>query len=151
MADSSEDIRGQYPVPVFNFIVSIDDDIMAFSSVSGLNSTHEKIIYRDGMRGLYQMPGLITPPEVTLTRGVFRGPCRLYEWFNSINFNEVDKKDVLISLVDPSGENMIISWTLINAFPTTLNAPDLQATSNEAAIVTLTLAGDRLAVTHHSA
>lgn len=151
MAHQPEDIRARYPVPVFNFIVNIDGDTIAFSSVSGLNITYPKITYRDGMRGLFQMPGLYEPPEITLSRGVVRGKCRLYEWLNTINFNEVEKKDVEVNLTDPSGDNMILSWTLVNAFPTGINAPELNANSNEAAIMTLTLACDRLAVTCHNA
>lgn len=153
MAHTSEHIRTHYPVPVFNFTVSIEgiEGQIAFSSVSGLSSSYQKIEYRDGMRGLFQMPGMISLPEVTLTRGVFRGHCQLYQWFNSVSFNEVDKKDVLINLTDPSGEGLILSWTLVNAFPTAINAPDLNASSNETATMTVTLAGDRLAVNCHPA
>lgn len=144
MPHSAEDIRASYPVPVFNFIVDIDGDVIPFKSVSGLNVNYPKIIYRDGMRGLFIMPGLYEPPEITFTKGVFSGQCRLYEWLNTVNFNEVDKKDVLVSLTDPSGERPILSWTLVNAFPTGINAPDLNADSNEVATISMTLACDRV-------
>jgi phage tail-like protein len=59
----------------------------------------------------------------------------------TIQANQVEKKDVFIHLCDEKG-NPVISWKAINAFPTKLSAPSFDAKSNDAAIETLDLQAD---------
>lgn len=150
MADSSSDIAVSYPIPVYRFRVSIGEETLAFNNVSGMSVTYDTAQYVDGMGGTFNMPAKRpTQVTVTLTKGMFKGQSVLYDWLNSITFNRVDKKDVSISLTDEAGVELLVTWNLFNAFPTTLGAPTLDASSNEVAIESLTLVGDRISVQYH--
>ncbi|NEO17457.1 MULTISPECIES: phage tail protein [unclassified Moorena] len=142
MADTVEQIKNTYPIPVFYYRVTIDgDDSHAFSEVSGLSIEYETITYRDGLSykdGAKYMPGLDTPINLTLQKGIVRKDSYLFEWFSTINLNTVEKRDIRIDLLDESGE-AVVSWEVGNAFPKKLDAPSFNATSNEVAIESLEL------------
>ncbi|KAG0010161.1 hypothetical protein BGZ82_003570 [Podila clonocystis] len=137
-----------YPLPTYRFTVAVGKDQMAFSSVSGLEQSVEKIEYLDGLGGLFQMPGQVQPLSITLKRGLVPKNTHLYDWITSISLNHVEKKDISISLTDESGKVLLITWNIINAFPTKLTAPSF-VTSNEVAFEELSLAADRLTVKFH--
>ena len=59
-----------------------------------------------------------------------------YDWINSIKLNLVQKKDIIVRLCDEEG-NAVVSWTVIDAFPTKLTAPSFNADSYEVAIESL--------------
>ncbi|KAG0074809.1 hypothetical protein BGZ90_010441 [Linnemannia elongata] len=128
-----------YPIPTHRFRVSIDDEEAVFNSVSGLNVSHQTMEYRDGMRGWSQMPGQADAINITLKKGVFVGQSKLYDWISSISGNKVEKKDITISLMNESGDGLFITWNLVDAFPASLTAPNLDADSNEATIEELSL------------
>lgn len=147
MPTTKDDIKNTYPVPVFHYNVEIDGvDAIAFSEVSGLNITHETITYKDGLsckEGAKHMPGQASPVKLTMKKGVVKSDSRLYDWINSINITTVDKKNITVSLMDESGDNPVVSWKVIDAFPTKLDAPSFNATSNEVAVESMELmAGD---------
>jgi phage tail-like protein len=58
-----------------------------------------------------------------------------------VQTNQVEKRDVFIRLCDEKGD-AVISWKVMNAFPTKLTAPTFDAKSNDAAIETLELRAD---------
>lgn len=149
MATTSEDIKTTYPIPVYRFAVSFDgEESLSFSEVSGLEVANEPITYRDNTGAKY-MPGMEQPVNLTLTKGITASGGDLYDWMNSINYNTVEKKDIMISLVDPEGEP-IVNWNVTNAFPTKLSAPSFDAKSNEVAIESLELMADRVSVQYGS-
>ncbi|MDJ0676398.1 MAG: phage tail protein [Calothrix sp. MO_167.B42] len=151
MATTAEDIKNNYPIPVFYYRVTIgEDDSHAFSEVSGLSIEYETITYKDGMSykdGAKHMPGLGTPVNLTLQRGIVRQDSYLLNWINSVQLNTVDKRDVRIDLLDESGE-AVVSWTAIDAFPKKLDAPSFNATSNEVAVESLELMASDLKVSY---
>ncbi|OAQ23965.1 hypothetical protein K457DRAFT_882040 [Linnemannia elongata AG-77] len=138
-----------YPIPTHRFRVSIDDEEAAFNSVSGLDVSHQTMEYRDGMGGWYQMPGQADAINITLKKGVFVGQSKLYDWISSISGNQVEKKDITISLMNESGDELFVTWNLVDAFPTRLTAPILDADSNEATIEELSLLVRRVNVKFH--
>lgn len=142
MATSDTEIRASYPIPVFYYRVTIgDDDSHAFSEVSGLCIEYETITYRDGLSykdGAKYMPGMDTPVELTLEKGLMRQDSYLYQWITNISLNTVEKRDIRVDLLDEKGE-AVVSWTVINAFPVKLNAPTFSASTNEVAIESLEL------------
>jgi phage tail-like protein len=95
------------------------------------------------------MPGQRHRPTITLKRGVFKGQSKLYDWINSISLNQVEKKDISISLTDETGSNLLITWNISNAFPEKLTAPSFDATSNEVAVQEMSLKADRVTVQFH--
>lgn len=151
MADTADQIAVLYPIPSYRFQVRIGEDMIPFNNVSGLNLSMETAQYLDGIGGIYNVPGKRqTQVNLTLTKGLFKGQSVIYDWFNSISLNRIDKKDISISLTDDSGTELLVTWNVYNAFPTEISAPTLDASSNEVAIETLTLLGDRVTVQYHS-
>ncbi|CBW75294.1 unnamed protein product [Mycetohabitans rhizoxinica HKI 454] len=149
MALDSKTMAATYPIPTYRFTVTVGKEQMAFSSVSGLEQSVEKIEYKDGLGGLYQMPGQAQSVTLTLKRGVMPKNSQLYDWMSSISLNRVEKKDISISLTDEAGKELLVTWNVSNAFPTKLTAPSLDAASNEVAFEELSLAADRVTVNFH--
>jgi phage tail-like protein len=154
MALSKEEIKAAYPLPVYNYRVEIAGQAVAFSEVSGLNITYETTTYKEspvesGAPGprVMHMPAQGTPPTITLNKGLVRGTsvATFYSWINAIQINQVEKKDIYIRLCDENGDP-VISWKVTNAFPTTLNAPSFDANSNDVAIESMELMGDRVSI-----
>lgn len=146
MALTAEQIAHEYPIPSYRFIVSLGEDKIPFSNVSGLDIKYGVMEYRDGIGNYFKMPGLKEKVTITLRKGVFRGPNPLYEWINTISLNTVVKKDIIISLTDETGSSYLVTWNVADAFPTSLSSPSLDATSNEVSIQELTLTADRVTI-----
>jgi phage tail-like protein len=149
MATTTEQIRNEYPLPVYNYRVEIGSEAMAFSEVSGLNIAYEVGTYKEspvsnqaGPRSLVY-PAQATATTLSLKKGIIRGVSikALYGWIQTVQTNQVEKKDVFIRLCDEKGVP-VISWKVGNAFPTKLSAPTFDANSNDAAIETLDLQAD---------
>jgi len=150
MALTKEAIKTAYPLPVYNYKVEIGSDTIAFSEVSGLSISHETTTYKEspvesGAPGprVMHMPAQGTPANVTLKKGLVRSAsmATFYSWINSIQINQIEKKNVYISLLDESG-NPVIRWTVTNAFPTKLDAPTFDANSNDVGIESMEIMGD---------
>jgi phage tail-like protein len=149
MATTTEQIRNEYPLPVYNYRVEIGSEAMAFSEVSGLNIAYEVGTYKEspvsnqaGPRSLFY-PAQATATTLSLKKGIILGVSikALYGWIQTVQTNQVEKKDVFIRLCDEKGVP-VISWKVANAFPTKLSAPTFDANSNDAAIETLDLQAD---------
>jgi phage tail-like protein len=145
MATTVDEIKAKFPLPIWKFQVQIGGESYAFSEVSGLAIEYETITYRDGL-GPVHMPGMDTPVDLTLKRGIVKGDSFLMDWLTSIKMNTVNKQDITISLMDEEQKNPVVVWTVINAFPKKIEAPTFDATSNEVAIETLELMADDLKI-----
>lgn len=154
MSLTKDEIKARYPIPVYNYKVSIEDETIAFSQVSGLTMSFETSVYKEspteaGQVGpiTMRMPAQQSDVTVTLQKGIVRQKSvpALYEWINSVQLNLVDKKDVKIDLCDEEG-NAVIRWTVVNAFPTSLEAPTFDANANDSAIESLQLMADRIRI-----
>lgn len=155
MAFTTEQIKNTYPLPVYNYRVEIAGVSIGFSEVSGLNMSFETTTYKESQveSGLVSprvmiMPAQSSAPTITLKKGVVRGgvsTSALYAWINSIRINQVEKRDIYIRLCDEEGAP-VISWLVINAFPTKLDAPTFDANSNDVAIESMELIADRIAI-----
>ena len=95
------------------------------------------------------MPGQPTQTTITLSQGLFRGKNGLYDWINTVSLNAVEKRDLMISLTDETGSELLASWSVVNAFPTSLSAPSFDATSNDIAVQELTLIADSVVAIAH--
>ena len=91
------------------------------------------------------MPAQRKEVTVTLKKGIMRGISvpTFFKWINSIQINQVDKQDIYVRLCDEKGD-AVVSWKVVNAFPTKLDAPTFDANSNDAAIETMELMGDAI-------
>ncbi len=152
MALTKDEIRTTYPLPVYNYKVEIDGKPVAFSEVSGLSVAYETSTYVEsptegiGPRRMY-MPGQRKSATITLKKGVVTGVSvpALFGWINLIQLNRIDKKDIYVRLCDENGA-AVVSWKVINAFPTKLDAPTFTATSNDVAIESMELMADGVIV-----
>ena len=154
MAVSVNDIKTNYPLPVYNYRVEIGKDAVAFSEVSGLSIERETVTYKESRTGagigpvVMHMPAQGTPANITLKKGYVKANSikTLYNWLNSTKINQIEKKDIYIRLLDETGAP-IVSWTIINAFPKKLDAPSFDANANEVAIETMELMADGITMT----
>jgi phage tail-like protein len=150
MATKADDIKNKYPLPVFHYKVEIDGmSGMNFSQVSGLNLERQVITYKDGLsctEGPKLIPGIEGTPKLTLKKGIVKGDSKLYDWISSTKITTIDKKDITISLMDETGSSPVVTWTVSDAFPTKLEAPSFNATSNEVAIESLELTANSIKI-----
>jgi phage tail-like protein len=154
MAVSTAEIKQNYPLPVYNYRVEIAGVAIAFSEVSGLSIGFETTTYKEsntdrkapGPRVIH-MPAQATATSITLKKGLVRtqSVATLYQWIASIQINQVVKRDIFVRLCDEQGD-AVISWKVINAFPTKLDAPTFDANSNDAAIETMELRADGIVI-----
>lgn len=138
----------QYPLPKFHFSVTFGDKSFGFTEVTGLDMQVEPIEYRDGSSPQFtkiKMPGMQKFSNITLKRGTFEGDKEFYNWINTVQMNKVERRDLLISLLNENREP-VISWKIINAFPIKVQASDLKSDGNEVAIESLELAHEGLNV-----
>jgi phage tail-like protein len=154
MAVTKQDVKTAYPLPVYNYRVEIGDAAVACSEVSGLSVGYETATYKEspvegGAPGprVMHMPAQRTPPTVTLKKGVVQGLSvpALYDWIKTTQINQIEKRDIFIRLLDEKGE-AVVSWKVLNAFPTKLDAPSFTADSNDAAIESMELMADRIEI-----
>ncbi|EXI69450.1 MAG TPA: phage tail protein [Candidatus Accumulibacter phosphatis] len=152
MALTKDEIRTTYPLPVYNYKVEIDGKAVAFSEVSGLSIAYETSTYVEsptsgvGPRRMY-MPSQRKSATITMKKGMVAGVSVpvLFGWISSIQLNRVDKKDIYVRLCDENGA-AVVSWKVINAFPTKLDAPTFTANSNDVAIESMELMADGVVV-----
>ena len=83
--------------------------------------------------------------NVTLKRGVFKGDNDFYDWWNTIAMNEVERRDVTISLLDAAHEP-VMTWKLKRCWAVKVESPTMQADSNEIAIESIELAHEGLTI-----
>ncbi|MEN9866774.1 MAG: hypothetical protein RL748_2364 [Pseudomonadota bacterium] len=156
MATPKADIKASYPLPVYNYKVDIGKDTIAFTEVSGLSISYETTTYKESSTEsgkasprVLNMPAQLTPPKLTLKKGLVtaKSQAALYDWINTISLNQVEKKDIVISLCDEVGK-AVVSWTVVNAFPTKLDAPTFDAKSNDVAIESMELMADTISINY---
>lgn len=149
MSMTPSEIAARYSIPTYRFRVTVGDEVMAFSSASGLSMERDEIAYKDGMGGRFNMPGQKSGLDFTLSRGIVSEKTQLWAWINSALGNRVEKKDISVSLTSEDCTELLVTWNLLNAFPTGLSAPDFDATSNDVAIEELSLSADDMMVEYH--
>jgi phage tail-like protein len=135
-----------YPLPKFHFRVEWGGTNIGFTEVTGLSIETEVIQWRTGadLDSLTRkMPGMKKFGDVTLKRGVFENDNEFYDWWNTVNLNTVERRDITISLLNEEHDPVMI-WKLRNAWPIKITPTGLNATENAAAIEEMVVATDRI-------
>ena len=148
--------RAQYPIAAFNFRVTVGSLAMAFSEVAGLVREYETLTYRHGL-SCWEGEAITKfrydkYVQLTLKKGLIpgAGAKQVYDWLD-----EIDKRPLQVSLCDvhPSdpaqGPLARVSWHVRKALIVKLEAPSLQAMSNEVVIETLTLMASGISIEQH--
>ena len=93
------------------------------------------------------MPAQGTPANLTLKKGLVSGTSvpLLYAWIASTQTNQIEKKDIFIRLCDESGAPLV-TWAVIDAFPTKLDAPTFGADSNDVAVESMELMASSVSI-----
>lgn len=148
MATPPNTIRSQYPLPVYNYRVTIDTETCGFSKVSGLTIEQETIEYRHGMSFLFgstTVAGRHRPVRLTLERGMIPGDRAsfLYDWMRSLAYGRPDFHDIRIELLDPDGK-AVFAWKARRAVARKLHAPEFDPRANSVAIERLEVEAKRL-------
>ena len=149
--------KGDYPLPKFHFQVKWGSNFrIGFTEVTGLSFEREVIEYREGTNPTYtksKQPGMTKYDKITLKRGTFEGDYDFFlEWKKNFYFQEGNKtgsiyrRTVTIELLNEKHEP-VITWTLLNAWPSKIQSADLKADANEVAIETMELVHEGLSIT----
>jgi phage tail-like protein len=150
MALTTDEIKTAYPLPAYNYRVEIGGVAVAFTEVSGLSIAYDTTTYKESPVGggapgprTMHMPAQRKETQITLKKGVVRANsiATFFKWINATQINQVEKRDIYVRLCDEKGD-AVISWKVVNAFPTKLDAPSFDAKSNDAAIESMELMGD---------
>jgi phage tail-like protein len=136
------------PYSGYNFWVEWDGIVHAgFRECSGLTATRKAGTYREGTDKTLtqrQIPGLNSYGNISLKRGITDNQ-ELWNWHKILQDGTADRRNVSIILADDKGQEKM-RWNLENCWPTTWNAPDFNATSDEVAIETLELVHEGITV-----
>jgi len=76
---------------------------------------------------------------------VFASDNEYYAWVNEIALNKIERRDIIISLLNEE-HAPVMTWKVINAWPTKLTSPDLKASANEAAIESIEIAHEGITI-----
>jgi phage tail-like protein len=142
----------QYPIPKFHFQVQWGGAKIGFTEVTGLDISTDVIEYREGSSLEYhkiKMPGMLKFSNITLKRGTFTGDNDFYKWFNTIALNTVERRDLIISLLNENHEPVVV-WKIKNAFPIKVQSTDLKSDGNEVAIESVEIAHEGLTIQNES-
>lgn len=155
MSDSKTTIKTHYPLPAYNYRVTIIDDgkaeTIGFAEVGGLSQGCDSVLYKDGFSfamGYQIIPGMPKPINLTLKKGLAKSGDYLQKWMEKSYqnpFSNGAKRDVVIDLCDEAGKPLI-RWTVSAAMPVKLDAPAFVAAGNEVAIGSMELVAAKLKV-----
>lgn len=137
-----------YPLAKFHFSVDWGGTKIGFTEVSGLDVETEVIEYRDGANPEYsktKMPGMQKFSNITMKRGTFNSDNEFYEWWNTVQLNTIDRRDITINLLNEEHEP-VVTWKVKNAWPTKVQSTDLKGDGNETAIESVEIAHEGLVI-----
>jgi len=142
----------QYPLPKFHFTVQWGGTQIGFSEISGLQVEMDVVEYREGSSPEFskiKMPGMHKNGNITLKRGTFANDNEFYTWFNSVKMNTIERRDIIISLLNENHEP-VVTWKVKNAWPVKVQSTDLKADGNEVAIESMELVHEGLTIQNGS-
>ncbi|MFP4095022.1 MAG: phage tail protein [Cyclobacteriaceae bacterium] len=137
-----------YPLVKFHFQVEWGGTRIGFAKASNLSVEVDVIEYREGSNKEHRsikMPGLQRYGNIILERGMVKGDNEFFKWWNSIMLNQVERRDITISLLNESHEPSVV-WKIEKAFPVKVVWGDLEASAREVAIETLEIACEGIKV-----
>lgn len=137
-----------YPLPKFHFEVDWGGVRIGFTEVTGLAVETEVIEYREGNSPVYtktKMPGMQKFGNITLKRGTFNADNEYFEWWNTVKLNTIERRDIIIKLLNEEHEP-VMSWKVVNAWPSKVQSSDLKSDGNEVAIESIEVVHEGLTV-----
>ena len=128
------------PLRNFRYRLEIDNIAQAgFSEVMIAETTIDAVDYREGTDPPHvrKLSGLTKYGNITLKWGI-TDDTELWDWRQRIVDGKVDRKNVSIVVFDSEG-NEKVRWLFQRAWPSKLDAADMNAKGNEVAVMQMTL------------
>jgi phage tail-like protein len=135
------------PFGNFNFLVVIDGVTVAgFSECSGLTTETNIVEYRNGDEDITvrKLPGLKKFNNISLKRGFTSGK-ELWEWRKKVLDGKTQRQSGSIVLLNEARQPAL-RWNFREGWPSKWEGPTFNAKNNEAAIETLEIAHEGLAL-----
>ncbi|MBC7934328.1 MAG: phage tail protein [Rhizobacter sp.] len=135
----------------YHFQVQWGGTRIGFSEIAGLDIEIETISFREGSSPAdsdRKMPGLRKFSNITLKRGIIQGDNEFFEWINTKQVGNIERRDLAISLLDEQHQPAIV-WKVKNAFPVKYAGPVLNANSSEIAMESLEITHEGIQVEHN--
>ncbi len=155
MAQDKSHIKSSYPLPAYNYRVTIFSNgealVLGFAEVAGLAVEYEPVTYKHGLSfalGDQIILGMRQPIRLTMKRGIVQRADDLAKWFRSTHAGPAlidPKRDIRVDLCDEAGA-AVVRWTVQGALPIKLEAPTFDANSDDVAIETMELVAQNLQV-----
>jgi len=141
--------RFKTPLVGFHYGLRIDGiEIAYFTKVSGLNSEseviEEKVSDVKGRDHARKIPGRRKVSDITLERGV-TDEMSLWNWRKEIEDGKYPEalKNGSVVMFDQQGVE-VARWNFVNAWPSKLDGPQADSTSNAIAVEKLTIVPEEL-------
>ena len=128
--------------PYRNFIFKVEIDGITqagFSEATGYDHSNDVVEYREGdeVTTARKLPGLAKYGDVTLKWGL-TDSRELWDWRQAIIDGKVERKNISVIVHDSQG-NPKVRWQFIRAWPSKLDAADMNAKGHEVAVMQMTL------------
>jgi phage tail-like protein len=134
----------------FHFYVDIESVFQGvFREVSGLGSENPVIEHWAGAKSgetVYtKQPGRIKYNDITLKAGLGEDTLKLHKWREKVELGKVAeaRTNGTIWMFDQEN-NPLAKWRFMNAWPSKLSGPSLNANANDTAIEEMTIAVEKL-------
>lgn len=132
-----------YPPVGFHFLVEVlginpGANDMRFTEVGGLSVevTTEEVPEGGENRFIQKYPGMVRYPELVLKRGLMKD-SGITDWIReSLAGPEIKPKNIDVKLLNDKHEPLM-TWHVVNAFPTKWNVSDLNASNNAIVVESL--------------
>lgn len=137
-----------YPMTAFHFSVDWGGAKVGFSEVSGLTVETELVEYRDGSSPEFtkiKMPGLKKYSNITLKRGILSADNEFFDWFDQVQMNKPERRDVQIKLLNED-HDPVMTWDVKNAWPVKVEGPGLKSDGNDVAVESIELAHEGVVI-----
>lgn len=156
MAETVKKQWEHYPIAAFNFRVTVGTQAMGFCEVAGLVREWETLTYKHGL-SCWEGEAITKfrydkYVPLTLKKGLIpgAGAKQVYDWLE-----DLEKRPLQVSLcdvhpMDPKQDPQArVTWLVRKALIVKLEAPSLQAGSNDVVIETLSLMASGISIEQH--
>jgi phage tail-like protein len=135
------------PYAQYNFVLEIEGtNVAGFAEVGGLTMEQDIIEYREGAdtATVRKLPGLRKFGNISLKRG-YTANRELWEWRKSTIDGITQRKSGAVILRDEAGEPAL-RWEFREGWISKYEGPALKATANEAAMESIEIAVEDVAL-----
>lgn len=138
---------GTEAYPGCRFYVMIDGQPQGvFTEVGGLQVEMDVLDYQEGGNNgfVHRLPGFTKVSNLTLKRGM-TSSNEFYKWCADIASGKFTRRHVTVVMYDAAGTELM-RWNFVNAYPVKWIGPQLLASDAAAAVETLELAHEGVAL-----